>query len=133
MNPSNHGRQGFTLIEVLISVVILSLVAAGLAGGMLSTSRQGRVAKITSARNTVMQAEVSRISATPIAEIAAGTNSATVVRDGVSFTRTTTITATADSFRTRVIVAPPAGRGVAPDTIILTRTRRAAAGNPFSP
>jgi len=133
MMASHRDRQGFTLIEVLISVVILSLVAAGLAGGMLSTSRQGRIAKITSARNTVMQTEVSRISATPLAELVAGTTTATIVRDGVSFTRTTLIATSTDSIRTRVIVAPPAGRGVAPDTIVLTRTRRAGAGNPFSP
>lgn len=126
-------RRGFTLIEVLISVVILSLVAVGLAGGLLSTSRQGRAAKITSARNTVMQAEVSRLSATPLAELVTGTTTVTVVRDGVGFTRTTTITTATDSIRTRVIVAPPNGRGVPPDTIILTRTRRAGAGNPFSP
>lgn len=126
-------RRGFTLVEILISVVILSLVAAGLAGGLLSTSRQSSAAKVLSARNAVMNSEVSRLSGTPTTDLAAGTTTATVIRDGVAFSRTTVIALSADSVRAQVIVAPPAGRRVTPDTVVITRTRRASAGNPFAP
>jgi prepilin-type N-terminal cleavage/methylation domain-containing protein len=133
MTAPLRDRKGFTLIEVLISVVIVSLVAVGLAGGLLSTARQSRVAKVASTRNAVMNSEISRVSATPNGGLVAGTTTATVVRDGVTFTRTTLVTVLTDSIRTRVIVAPTAGLNVAPDTVIITRTLRAGSGNPFSP
>lgn len=130
-HPDN--TDGFTLIEILISVVLLSLVAAGLAGGLLATSRQSRSAGLVSGRGAVMNSEVSRLSATPTTALVAGTTTATVIRGGVAFTRTTEITTATDSIRARVIVAPPAGRGVTPDTVVLTRTLRASSANPFSP
>lgn len=128
-----RSTEGFTLIEILISVVLLSLVAAGLAGGLLATSRQSRTAGLVSGRGAVMNSEVSRLSATPTTALVAGTTTATVIRGGVAFTRTTEITTATDSIRARVIVAPPTGRGVAPDTVVLTRTLRASSANPFSP
>jgi hypothetical protein len=91
------------------------------------------VAKVASTRNAVMNSEISRVSATPNGGLVAGTTTATVVRDGVTFTRTTLVTVLTDSIRTRVIVAPTAGLNVAPDTVIITRTLRAGSGNPFSP
>jgi prepilin-type N-terminal cleavage/methylation domain-containing protein len=133
MTTRARSTGGFTLIEILISVVMLSILAAGLAGGMLSSSRLSRGAKLSATRNAIMNSEVSRLSALPMGDLPAGTTTANVVRDGVTFTRTTVIASWTDSLRARVIVAAPVGRGIAPDTVTFTRTRRAGNGNPFAP
>lgn len=133
MTALKRPTAGFTLIEILISVVMLSLIAAGLAGGMLSSSRLSRNAKLSATRNAVMNAEVSRLSAAPMEDLVAGTTTAAVTRDGVMFTRTTVITVWTDSIGARVTVTAPAGRGITPDTVAFVRTRRASYGNPFAP
>lgn len=133
MISTRRSTAGFTLIEILISVVMLSLLAAGLAGGMLSSSRLSRNAKLSATRAAVMTSEVSRLSAVPIGELTVGTTTTTVTRDGVVFTRVTTVTSWTDSIRARVVVTAPTGRGIAPDTVSFVRTRRAANTNPFAP
>lgn len=133
MTSATRSTAGFTLIEILISVVMLSILAAGLAGGMLSSSRLSRNAKLSATRTAVMTSEVSRLSAAPIGDLTAGTTTTAVTRDGVTFTRVTTVTVWTDSIRARVVVTAPAGRGVAPDTVSFVRTRRAANANPFAP
>ena len=80
-----------------------------------------------------MNAAVSLVSATPTTALTAGTSTRTITRDQTSFTQTITITTHTDSARVRVVVAPPTGRGVAPDTVVITRTLRAGSGNPFAP
>lgn len=133
IHTSRPARGGFTLIEILISIVILSIVAAGLAGGMLNASRSGRTGRLVAARNAVMNAAVSLVSAVPTTSLAAGTTTRTVTRDQTNFTQTVTITTHTDSARVRIVVAPPTGRGVPADTVIITRTLRAGSGNPFAP
>lgn len=133
MTSPARSTAGFTLIEILISVVMLSILAAGLAGGMLSSSRLSRSAKLSAARNSVMTSEVSRLSAVPIGDLTAGTTTTAVTRDGLSFSRVTVISSWADSLRATVIVSGPTGRGITPDTVTFVRTRRAGNGNPFAP
>jgi len=133
MTSSPRSTAGFTLIEILISVVMLSILAAGLAGGMLSSSRLSRNSKLSATRTAVMTSEVSRLAAVPIGDLTAGTTTTAVTRDGVTFTRVTTVTVWTDSIRARVVVSAPAGRGVTPDTVSFVRTRRAANANPFAP
>lgn len=133
MKNLHTDRGGFTLIEILISMVLLSLVAVGLATGLMVTSQQSRVSKVTAARNAVMSAEVSRLSAMPTNELVAGTTSQVAIRSGLTFTRTTTISTNTDSVRAQVVVAPPVGRGSRADTVVITRTMKAGSANPFSP
>lgn len=133
MTSVKRSTAGFTLIEILISVVMLSILAAGLAGGMLSSSRLSRSAKLSATRNAVMTSEVSRLSAIPIGNLTAGTTTTSVARDGVVFTRITIVTVWTDSIRARVVVTAPTGRGIAPDTVSFVRTRRASNANPFAP
>ena len=132
MTTRARSEAGFTLIEILISVVMLSILAAGLAGGMLSSSRLSRTAKLSATRNAVMTSEVSRLSAVPIAELVAGTTTTSVTRDGLAFSRVTVITSWTDSIRATVVVSGPTGRGINPDTVSFVRTRRASNGNPFA-
>lgn len=132
MSRRHRARTGFTLIEILISVVILAIVAAGLAGGLVNASRSGRTARLTAARNAVMHGAVSRVVATPTSSLAASAGTLAVTRDQATFTQAITATTYADSIRVLIVVSPPTGRGVPPDTVILTRTLRAGSENPLA-
>ncbi|MFZ9690384.1 MAG: hypothetical protein ACO3DS_11170, partial [Phycisphaerales bacterium] len=93
----------------------------------------GRTSRVAAARDAVLNAAVSLVSAVPTSTLVAGPPTRTILRDQTSFPETVTISTHPDSVRVRIIVAPPTDRGVPPDSVILTRALRAGSGNPFAP
>ena len=93
-------QEGFSLIEVLVSIVMLALVAGGLAAGMVAASRQIGGSRVDNAASNVAQGTLDRISASNYDDLGlpAGnppgtlTPTTTVTRGSVSYRVDTTVT-----------------------------------------
>ena len=71
MKPSNKSK-GFTLIEVLVSLVILSIALLALAGLMVSTTRNNASGGHLTEAATVVQDTLERLRVSPLSSIPTG-------------------------------------------------------------
>jgi prepilin-type N-terminal cleavage/methylation domain-containing protein len=84
--------EGFTLIEVLVSITILSLSTLALATLLARSSRQATATSASLYQTAALSEEVGRLGAMPFALLAAGTTCVTVTAHPLPHTRCTTIT-----------------------------------------
>jgi prepilin-type N-terminal cleavage/methylation domain-containing protein len=85
-------NQGFTLIEVLVSITILSLSTLALATLLARSSRQATAASASLYQTTALSEEVGRLGAMPFSLLTVGTTCVTVTAHPLPHTRCTTIT-----------------------------------------
>jgi prepilin-type N-terminal cleavage/methylation domain-containing protein len=69
------GRGGFTLIEVMVALIILTVGVLGLAATTVWAVRQSTVSELTTERAAAVQTVVERLRASDYATLAAGTDS----------------------------------------------------------
>lgn len=126
----SRNRDGFTLIEVMIALVIVAVLAAPLTRLLISTGRQSRQAGMVAHRAAALNSEVSRITAIPAGQLADGSVTRTITE--LPFPHTVTTTAvTAGGTQTITITLVPTGEQAIGG---LTRviTRKGGNPNPFS-
>jgi prepilin-type N-terminal cleavage/methylation domain-containing protein len=68
-------RAGFTLVEVLVALIILTVGVLGLAGTTALAVRQVTVADITAERATALQSVIERLRSQDYGDLAAGSDS----------------------------------------------------------
>lgn len=124
-------RNGFTLVEALMAIVILGTMAGGLSALLVKSGQQARDTGKMSYRAAVLNAEVSRVTAIPAGALDDGTVTQTVT--GLPFAYTmTTVTATAGATQTVTITLTPTGtRPIAAISRVITR--KGGTSNPFNP
>jgi prepilin-type N-terminal cleavage/methylation domain-containing protein len=83
---------GFTLIEVLVSITILSLSTLALATLLARSSRQATAASASLYQTAALSEEVGRLGAMPFSLLTAGTTCVTVTAHPLPHARCTTIT-----------------------------------------
>jgi prepilin-type N-terminal cleavage/methylation domain-containing protein len=127
---TRRGQDGFTYMEVLVSIVILGVVALGLAQGMLKASGALAASKVNGSASAIASSELDRTKRLPYEDVGtvggypAGTVVATrtETRDGIAFTVAVSVdfiddptpgqVATGANYkRVRVTVTPPARPG----------------------
>lgn len=102
--PARLNREGFSLIEVIVSILILTVGLLGLAAATGWVLRSTEGARIDTARTTALQSAMERVRATPFDDIAEG---GTVNLPG-GFTATWTgVGSTPQSVLTEIIVTGP--------------------------
>jgi prepilin-type N-terminal cleavage/methylation domain-containing protein len=69
------GRGGFSIIEVIISIVILSVGLLGTAGTTVLLVRQTTLADMTTDRSAALQSTIERLRALPFDSVTAGYDS----------------------------------------------------------
>ena len=78
-DPASDGiggpRNGFTLIEVMVALVILTVGVLGLAATTVWVVRQGTLAELTTERSAAVQTVVEQLRASDYATLAAGSDS----------------------------------------------------------
>lgn len=79
-------RGGFTLIEVMVALIILTVGVLGLAGTTVWAVRQSTLAELTTERSASVQSVVERLRASDYTSLAAGSDS--VGRFDISWTVT---------------------------------------------
>ena len=116
-------RRGFTLIESVVAIVLLSVCALAL-GGLLARSSRIAVASAQTIHGTAaLSTEVARLNALPFDQLpAAGETCTTTVAAPYPHTlctRLTDVSATVREVRVRIT---PASADVRPDTVDFRRT-----------
>lgn len=101
--------KGFSLIEVLIALVILSIALLALAGLMVQTTRNNSFGNHMTEASTFAQDMLERLSARPIKDITSGADDVTGLTDtksstGQAYHRSWTVTMTPDSTHAEVAI-----------------------------
>jgi prepilin-type N-terminal cleavage/methylation domain-containing protein len=101
--------RGFTLVEVLVSVTVLSLGLVLLGSLLIRSTRQATAASSAVYENAALTKEIERLGAMPFAALAAGTTCTTVTAHPMPHQLCTTITATNTKRKTIKVKVTPSG------------------------
>jgi prepilin-type N-terminal cleavage/methylation domain-containing protein len=102
-------NRGFTLVEVLVSLTVLSLGLALLGTLLVRSARQATAASSVVYENAALTKEIGRLGAMPFAALAAGTTCTTVTAHPMPHQICTTITATNPKRKTIKVKVTPSG------------------------
>jgi prepilin-type N-terminal cleavage/methylation domain-containing protein len=122
---------GFSLVEVIIAMALLTIVMVLLATMALSVGRRARLNDLTTKRNLALAQQAGRIDVMPFVDLAALTTGTTLMLVGdFSFNRRLTVNKlSTNRYNIKVVVAPVAGEFRA-DSVTIDRTRPAS-GTPL--
>jgi prepilin-type N-terminal cleavage/methylation domain-containing protein len=119
---SSRKTGGFTLVEVLVSLTMLSIASLALGSMMFRATRQAGAASTASYQTAMVSGEVSRLGAAPFELLAPGTTCITV-SDPFPGTRCTTINNVSAKVKEVTVVVTPSGNPLLkPITTTFTRT-----------
>lgn len=117
-----QSRAGFSLIEVIVSMLLLAIAVSSLAAMMHSVSQSSM--KVTGAayRNGVLMHEANRLIALPYDSLAVGSASYSATDGRYPHTRVVTIAEPTVDVKTVQLVVTPTNPMYKPDTLKITRT-----------
>jgi prepilin-type N-terminal cleavage/methylation domain-containing protein len=117
-------RGGFTLVEVLVSITILSVASLSLGTLLFKAARQANATSTASYQTATMAGAAGRFDAMPFDLLTAGTTCVTLTTAPFPNTQCTTINNVSAKVKTIIIVVTPSGNALMhPDTTIITRTK----------
>jgi prepilin-type N-terminal cleavage/methylation domain-containing protein len=120
LSQSCERRQGFSLIEVIVAMVLLAVAVSSLAGLVYSVSRSGIRTTGDAYRNGVVMHEVNRLEGIPFAAVTS--SSETVGTGNYPHTREITVVDLASNIKKVTLVVRPVNPLYKPDTVIFLRT-----------
>ena len=127
-------QAGFTLIEILVSITILSGGILALGTLMGRGARSAGAAAALSYQTTVMGAEAARYDAIPFTLLTAGTTCDTVAAPPLPRIRCATITTINPKLRrVSVVVTPTDNPLLQPDSVVFERSISGDAAPPLGP
>jgi prepilin-type N-terminal cleavage/methylation domain-containing protein len=122
---------GFTLIEVMVSMTLLSVASLALGSMLFRATRQAGAASTAAYQTAMVSGEVSRLDAVPFDLLASGTTCVTIT-EPFPGTRCTTINDVSSKVKQVTVVVTPSGNPLLhPITSSFTRTV-SGNGNPLS-
>jgi prepilin-type N-terminal cleavage/methylation domain-containing protein len=125
-------ERGFTLIEVLVSMTMLSVASLALGTLLFRAARQANATSSASYQTATLAGTAGRMDALPFDSLAAGTSCVTVTAAPFPHSQCTTVNSVSAKVKTIVIVVTPSGNALMrPDTTLLTRTL-SGNGNPLN-
>jgi prepilin-type N-terminal cleavage/methylation domain-containing protein len=128
--PASAKTGGFTLVEVLVSMTLLSVGSLALARMLVTATRLAGAAAANSYQTAMVSAEVSRYDATPFDQLVSGTT-CTSVTNPFQGTRCTTINNLSAKVKQVTVVVTPSGNPLLhPITTSFTRST-SGNGNPL--
>jgi prepilin-type N-terminal cleavage/methylation domain-containing protein len=121
-NSSAPNAGGFTLVEILVSMTLLSAASVALGGMLFQAARQANATSAAAHQSAELQGEVSRMDALPFDQLAAGTTCVAITNP--PGTRCTTVVNVSAKIKQVTVVVTPSGNPLLhPITSILTRTK----------
>jgi prepilin-type N-terminal cleavage/methylation domain-containing protein len=133
MNRTHATRvEGFTLIEVLISITILSVGTLALATMLARSSRQATAASMSVYRAAALTEEVGRLGAMPFNLLVAGNTCVTVTAAPLPHTRCTTITTISAKVKSVEVKVTPTDALLLADSTMFERSISGDASPPLS-
>ena len=128
MSRRRNRVRGFTLIEALAAIILLSLGSLAL-GSLLTRSSQQSIASASTVQATAaMTTEVGRLNVLPWAQLTAGTTCDTVTTGQMPRVRCTTITDVSTTEKGIRVIVTPRNTTIRPDTVRIQRTKTDASG-----
>jgi prepilin-type N-terminal cleavage/methylation domain-containing protein len=122
MTRALRSSAGFTMVEMLVSLVILSFGAMVLGQLMFQGSRASRVRSNASYRTAALTQQVERLGAIPFDSVLVGSGCTTVSSAPFPHSLCTTVTSISSVSRQATIVVTPTGAdALPPDTAVLVR------------
>jgi prepilin-type N-terminal cleavage/methylation domain-containing protein len=119
-----RARTGFSLIEVMVAMTMLSLVMLQLAKVTMSLAAKNRTSDMVAKRSASLQLEANKFGAVPYARLASwSTANMTVARGNFSYTRRLTITAVSSTQYSIKILVIPTADSTKKDSVMLDRTK----------
>jgi prepilin-type N-terminal cleavage/methylation domain-containing protein len=117
-----HPTHGFTLVEVLVSMTILSIGVLVLGGLLARGARSAGAASAVNYQTAMLAAEAARLDAVPFTTLAAGTVCDTSTALPMPRVRCITITNINDKLRRVSVVITPTGNPLLqPDSVAFER------------
>jgi prepilin-type N-terminal cleavage/methylation domain-containing protein len=107
--PTSRPRNGFTLIEVLVSLTVLSLGLVLLGTLLIRAARQATAASSVVYQTAALSKEVGRLGAMPFASLAAGNTCTAVTAHPLPHSLCTTITVVSPKRKSIKVVLTPTG------------------------
>jgi prepilin-type N-terminal cleavage/methylation domain-containing protein len=125
---------GFTLIEVLVSMTILSVASLAMGSMLVRATRAAGATSSAAHQNAAMSGAMARLDVLPFDALTAGTTCVTVTAAEFPHTECTTINNVSSKVKLVVIVVTPSGNVLMrPDTTSFRRTKSGfAGGNPLN-
>lgn len=120
-------HRGFAVIEIMVSMVVMSIGLLGVAGMTVAASRRATVLSVQSARDGIVLQELNRLAALPYDSIASRAGCTTVASTTLPYNRcitVTDITGGSGYKRVQLIVSPTTAYARA-DTVYLNRAKGA--------
>lgn len=119
-----QATSGFTLVEILISLVILVFGAVVVGQLMLQASRASRVRSTATYRTAALSQQVERLGVIPFDALTVGSSCTTVTTAPFPHSLCTTVSSVSTVARQVTVVVTPAGAGtLPPDTAVVFRTQ----------
>jgi prepilin-type N-terminal cleavage/methylation domain-containing protein len=120
--PPCQQTGGFTLVEVMVSMMLLAVGSMALASMLVRASRMAHAASAVAYQTAIVSGEVSRLDATPFDQLGAGTTCVTITTPFPG-TRCTTINSVSTKVKQVTVVVTPSGNPLLhPITTSFTRT-----------
>jgi prepilin-type N-terminal cleavage/methylation domain-containing protein len=126
-----RGTSGFTLIEVLVSMMILSVGTVALASLLARASRSATDASANVYQTAALTSEVGRLGALPFTSLAAGTTCVNITTGPFLHQRCAVITAVSAKVYRIVVTVTPTGVSNLP--AISTSFERSISGSASPP
>ena len=119
-----HSRKGFSLIEVMVAMTVLSIVMMSLAKISVSVATRGRLNDLIAKRNAALQLESNKFVTLPYDSLANWpTTTKTFSRGTFSYSRRLVITQVSFTRYTVKIVVTPTANTAKKDSVIIDRTK----------
>jgi prepilin-type N-terminal cleavage/methylation domain-containing protein len=135
LRPQDSERKqtaGFTLVEILVTVTLISAGILVLGGLMMQSARTATAASAVAYQTTELSSEIARLDALPFANLAVGTTCDTVVASQLPRIRCSTIaTVNTKTKRVTVTVTPTGSHAPPAQSVVFERTI-SGFGNPLN-
>ena len=114
-------REGVSLVELLIAVMLIGVVVTSLGGMSFTAARQSVVLAADGYLRGVLTQEVNRLHAIPFPQLPSGSSCVSVTTGSFPHTRCLTITTVNVWTRSISVTVTPTQAGVKPATVSFTR------------
>lgn len=131
--PVSRPTGGFSLVEVLVSMTILSVASLAMGSLLVRATRAAGATSSEAHQTAAMSGTVARLDVLPFDALTAGTTCVTITAAEFPYTQCTTINNVSSKVKLITIVITPSGNALMrPVTTSFRRTRSGFAnGNPL--
>ena len=120
-----HARSGFSVIEVMVTMVLVAIAMLNLAPVMMKVSRLSTQATTQTQASAALGGEVQRLEAQAFDSLAVGSSCTTFSSSGFPHTKCVTVTAVNSKTKLVMVIITPLSGNARPDTTVIQRSKGA--------